>query len=65
MFYKNSENLRNILGHYLAIFSEGHEPHVPFINNMDGSLNVKKTLELACYKDFPNIEKQKWLHYGA
>lgn len=62
-FYANSENLRDVLAHFLSIFSEGRQPNVPFINNLDGSLNVKRTFELACYREFPSNERMHWLTY--
>ncbi|HWS18905.1 MAG TPA: hypothetical protein VN223_12850 [Candidatus Elarobacter sp.] len=38
---------------YLAQFSEGYEPTVPFFKNNDGSIDREKTLALPCYADFP------------
>jgi hypothetical protein len=37
---------------YLAQFSEGHEPIVPFFKNEDGSINRNRTLALPCYMNF-------------
>ena len=41
---------------YLAQFSEGYEPTVPFFKNDDGSVNREKTLALACYTGFLAVQ---------
>ena len=61
-WYANKENLYLALQHYLAMFSEGGLPTVPLVGKRDGSpLNVRATLELPCYAEFPATEKEKWL----
>ena len=64
LFYSNSENLYSKLYCYLAVFSEDRRPIVALFRNEDGSIKVKETLNLPCYSNFPESEKQMWLEYA-
>ena len=61
-WYQNKENLYIALQHFLAVSSEGGFPTVPLVGKVNGSpIDVKATLELPCYAEFPASEKAKWL----
>lgn len=62
-FYADPENLIEVLRHYLSIFSEGRWPMVPACRATDGTLDVRATLDLPSFSEFPAIEKQHWIEF--
>ncbi len=46
---------------YLAQFSEGHKPIIPYLKNEDGKIKRADTLNLACFLEMPESLKSELL----